>query len=215
MLNLQFVLAPHSTDMYAIKSVLRGSWIHERCKLFSVQSVRFELSGPAEGYVALALSWDTMMVSHSFTWTHPTASDMDLIRKHLSDSVFLKLNEHLKLKATEDWGLLIHHWYNQDFCSPSENVDKMPINLIPFHFLCFILYDIANHQWPNVTCLPLTACLHEQGNDDVYLCIKDGDSVSVSAAFVSGRTYPEEQSQVRLIFCRIIDPTNILHSFHV
>lgn len=58
-------------------------------------------------------------------------------------------------------------------------------------------------------------CLYEQGNDDVYLCIKDGDSVSVSAAFVSGRTYPEDQSQVRLIFCRIIDPTNILHSFHV
>ncbi|XP_056912613.1 putative ferric-chelate reductase 1 [Takifugu flavidus] len=60
-------------------------------------SVRFELSGPAEGYVAFALSWDTMM-----------------------------------------------------------------------------------------------------GNDDVYLCIKDGDSVSVSAAFVSGRTYPEDQSQADL-----------------
>ncbi|XP_008297535.1 putative ferric-chelate reductase 1 [Stegastes partitus] len=33
------------------------------------------------------------------------------------------------------------------------------------------------------------------GNDDVYLCVKDGDRVSVSAGFVSGRTYPEDQSQ--------------------
>uniref|UniRef100_A0AAQ5Y5H7 Ferric-chelate reductase 1a n=1 Tax=Amphiprion ocellaris TaxID=80972 RepID=A0AAQ5Y5H7_AMPOC len=61
---------------------------------FSLQSVMFELSGPAEGYVSFALSWDTWM-----------------------------------------------------------------------------------------------------GNDDVYLCIKDEDRVSVSAAFVSGRTYPEDHSQ--------------------
>ncbi|XP_044074561.1 putative ferric-chelate reductase 1 isoform X2 [Siniperca chuatsi] len=33
------------------------------------------------------------------------------------------------------------------------------------------------------------------GNDDVYMCVKDGDRVSVSAAFVSGRTHPEDQSQ--------------------
>ncbi|XP_015260521.1 PREDICTED: putative ferric-chelate reductase 1, partial [Cyprinodon variegatus] len=33
------------------------------------------------------------------------------------------------------------------------------------------------------------------GNDDVYMCVTDGDSVSVSAAFVSGRTYPEGQTQ--------------------
>ncbi|KAM6919934.1 putative ferric-chelate reductase 1 [Lycodopsis pacificus] len=36
------------------------------------------------------------------------------------------------------------------------------------------------------------------GNDDVYMCVKDGDRVSVSAAFVSGRTQPEDQSQVGL-----------------
>lgn len=35
-----------------------------------------------------------------------------------------------------------------------------------------------------------------QGNDDVYLCVKDDNSVSVSAASVSGRTHPEDQSQV-------------------
>nr|XP_046265658.1 putative ferric-chelate reductase 1 [Scatophagus argus] len=33
------------------------------------------------------------------------------------------------------------------------------------------------------------------GDDDVYMCVKDGDRVSVSAAFVSGRTHPEDQSQ--------------------
>ncbi|KAM4728032.1 putative ferric-chelate reductase 1 [Anableps anableps] len=33
------------------------------------------------------------------------------------------------------------------------------------------------------------------GNDDVYMCVNDGDRVSVSAAFVSGRTHPEDQSQ--------------------
>ncbi|XP_070701310.1 putative ferric-chelate reductase 1 isoform X2 [Pempheris klunzingeri] len=33
------------------------------------------------------------------------------------------------------------------------------------------------------------------GDDDVYMCVKDGDRVSVSAAFVSGRTQPEDQSQ--------------------
>uniref|UniRef100_A0A8C3AD42 Ferric-chelate reductase 1a n=1 Tax=Cyclopterus lumpus TaxID=8103 RepID=A0A8C3AD42_CYCLU len=36
------------------------------------------------------------------------------------------------------------------------------------------------------------------GNDDVYMCVKDGDRVSVSAAFVSGRTHPEDQSQFGL-----------------
>ncbi|XP_071348486.1 putative ferric-chelate reductase 1 [Trachinotus anak] len=33
------------------------------------------------------------------------------------------------------------------------------------------------------------------GNDDVYMCLEDGDRVSVSAAFVSGRTHPEDQTQ--------------------
>ncbi|XP_078121138.1 putative ferric-chelate reductase 1 isoform X1 [Sander vitreus] len=33
------------------------------------------------------------------------------------------------------------------------------------------------------------------GNDDVYMCVKDGDRVLVSAAFVSGRTHPEDQSE--------------------
>uniref|UniRef100_A0A3B4X6P2 Putative ferric-chelate reductase 1 n=1 Tax=Seriola lalandi dorsalis TaxID=1841481 RepID=A0A3B4X6P2_SERLL len=33
------------------------------------------------------------------------------------------------------------------------------------------------------------------GNDDVYMCVKDGDRVSVSAAFVSGRTHPDDQTQ--------------------
>ncbi|XP_071384389.1 putative ferric-chelate reductase 1 [Centroberyx affinis] len=36
------------------------------------------------------------------------------------------------------------------------------------------------------------------GNDDMYMCVKDGDGVSVSAAFVSGRTHPEDQSQSSL-----------------
>ncbi|XP_029309279.1 putative ferric-chelate reductase 1 [Cottoperca gobio] len=33
------------------------------------------------------------------------------------------------------------------------------------------------------------------GDDDVYMCVKDGDRVSVSAAFISGRSHPEDQSQ--------------------
>ncbi|XP_051267523.1 putative ferric-chelate reductase 1 isoform X2 [Dicentrarchus labrax] len=33
------------------------------------------------------------------------------------------------------------------------------------------------------------------GNDDVYMCVKEGHRVSVRAAFVSGRTHPEDQSQ--------------------
>ncbi|XP_022617451.1 putative ferric-chelate reductase 1 [Seriola dumerili] len=33
------------------------------------------------------------------------------------------------------------------------------------------------------------------GNDDVYMCVKDGDRVSVSAAFVSGRTHPDDETQ--------------------
>uniref|UniRef100_A0A3Q3GSV8 Ferric chelate reductase 1 n=1 Tax=Labrus bergylta TaxID=56723 RepID=A0A3Q3GSV8_9LABR len=33
------------------------------------------------------------------------------------------------------------------------------------------------------------------GNDDVYMCVKEGDRVSVSAAFVLGRTHPEDESQ--------------------
>ncbi|XP_053186604.1 putative ferric-chelate reductase 1 [Scomber japonicus] len=36
------------------------------------------------------------------------------------------------------------------------------------------------------------------GNDDVYLCVKDGNRVSVTAAFVSGRTHPEDESQAGL-----------------
>lgn len=33
------------------------------------------------------------------------------------------------------------------------------------------------------------------GNDDAYMCIKDGDRVSVSAAFFRGRTHPEDETQ--------------------
>nr|XP_033507348.1 putative ferric-chelate reductase 1 isoform X3 [Epinephelus lanceolatus] len=33
------------------------------------------------------------------------------------------------------------------------------------------------------------------GNDDVYMCINDGGGISVSAALVSGRTHPEDESQ--------------------
>ncbi|XP_076601131.1 putative ferric-chelate reductase 1 [Chaetodon auriga] len=33
------------------------------------------------------------------------------------------------------------------------------------------------------------------GYDDAYMCVKDGDRVSVSAAFFSGRTHPEDESQ--------------------
>lgn len=45
---------------------------------------------------------------------------------------------------------------------------------------------------------PYARCVFVQGNDDVYLCVKDGSSVSVSAASLSGRTHPEDQSQVTL-----------------
>uniref|UniRef100_A0A3B4TFR5 Putative ferric-chelate reductase 1 n=1 Tax=Seriola dumerili TaxID=41447 RepID=A0A3B4TFR5_SERDU len=76
----------------------------------SVSSVIFELSGPAEGYVAFALSWDTWM-----------------------------------------------------------------------------------------------------GNDDVYMCVKDGDRVSVSAAFVSGRTHPDDETQLAdgVIQCRFSRPVKM------
>ncbi|KAF3698869.1 putative ferric-chelate reductase 1 [Channa argus] len=35
------------------------------------------------------------------------------------------------------------------------------------------------------------------GNDDVYMCVKVGERVSVSAALNPGRTHPEDQSQVK------------------
>uniref|UniRef100_A0A3Q3XRL5 Cytochrome b561 domain-containing protein n=1 Tax=Mola mola TaxID=94237 RepID=A0A3Q3XRL5_MOLML len=43
------------------------------------------------------------------------------------------------------------------------------------------------------------------GNDDVYLCVKDGSKVSVSAAFVNGRTHPKDQSQVIYSICYVIE----------
>ncbi|XP_070775640.1 putative ferric-chelate reductase 1 [Enoplosus armatus] len=60
------------------------------------------------------------------------------------------------------------------------------------------------------------------GDDDVYMCVKDGDVVSVSAAFVSGRTHPEDQSQSGLslvswrladgaIQCRFSRPVKLAH----
>ncbi|XP_056149823.1 putative ferric-chelate reductase 1 [Lampris incognitus] len=33
------------------------------------------------------------------------------------------------------------------------------------------------------------------GDDDVYMCVMDEDRISVSAAYVTGRTHPEDQSQ--------------------
>ncbi|XP_062259516.1 putative ferric-chelate reductase 1 isoform X1 [Platichthys flesus] len=47
------------------------------------------------------------------------------------------------------------------------------------------------------------------GNDDLYMCVKDGDRVSVSAAFVSGRTHPEDQTQAGLssVSWRLADGT--------
>ncbi|XP_064805241.1 putative ferric-chelate reductase 1 isoform X3 [Oncorhynchus masou masou] len=33
------------------------------------------------------------------------------------------------------------------------------------------------------------------GNDDVYLCVRDGDSVDINAAYVSGRAHPELASE--------------------
>lgn len=33
------------------------------------------------------------------------------------------------------------------------------------------------------------------GNDDVYLCVRDGDKVNIDAAYVSGRSHPEVASQ--------------------
>ncbi|KAK2843992.1 hypothetical protein Q5P01_010651 [Channa striata] len=38
------------------------------------------------------------------------------------------------------------------------------------------------------------------GNDDVYMCVKAGEGVSVSAALNTGRTHPEDQSQSGLNF---------------
>ncbi|KAM7401390.1 hypothetical protein PAMA_005536 [Pampus argenteus] len=45
------------------------------------------------------------------------------------------------------------------------------------------------------------------GNDDVYSCVKDGNRVSVNAAFVSGRTHPEDESQsaLSLVSWRLAD----------
>lgn len=45
----------------------------------------------------------------------------------------------------------------------------------------------------NVFC-KCTACF--QGEDDVYMCIRDQDSVSISAAYVEGRTHPEMALEV-------------------
>ncbi|XP_028283839.1 putative ferric-chelate reductase 1 [Parambassis ranga] len=60
------------------------------------------------------------------------------------------------------------------------------------------------------------------GNDDAYMCVQDGDRVSVSAAFISGRTQPEDQSQSGLssvswrladgsIQCRFSRPVRLAH----
>ncbi|KAM9845019.1 putative ferric-chelate reductase 1 [Aulostomus maculatus] len=45
------------------------------------------------------------------------------------------------------------------------------------------------------------------GNDDVYMCVKDGNKVSVDAAFVSGRTDPEDLSKsgLSLVSWRLVD----------
>ncbi|KAK5859411.1 hypothetical protein PBY51_020966 [Eleginops maclovinus] len=45
------------------------------------------------------------------------------------------------------------------------------------------------------------------GDDDVYMCVTDGIRVSVSAAFVSGRSHPEDQSQSGLasVSWRLVD----------
>ncbi|TMS10161.1 Putative ferric-chelate reductase 1 [Larimichthys crocea] len=37
------------------------------------------------------------------------------------------------------------------------------------------------------------------GDDDVYMCVKYGESISVSAAFFSGRTHPEDETQKKCI----------------
>ncbi|XP_040911598.1 putative ferric-chelate reductase 1 [Toxotes jaculatrix] len=60
------------------------------------------------------------------------------------------------------------------------------------------------------------------GKDDVYMCVKDGDRVSVSTAFISGRTHPEDQSQSGIssvswrladgaIQCRLSRPVKLAH----
>lgn len=38
-----------------------------------------------------------------------------------------------------------------------------------------------------------------QGKDDVYLCIKDEDSVNIHAAYVLGRTHPELAQEVHCV----------------
>lgn len=35
-----------------------------------------------------------------------------------------------------------------------------------------------------------------QGNDDVYMCVRDGDQVEINAAYVAGRTHPEVATEV-------------------
>lgn len=46
------------------------------------QSVVFELSGPAEGYVSFALSWDTWMVRKLILYGSLTITDMNIMQNN-------------------------------------------------------------------------------------------------------------------------------------
>ncbi|KAK5877934.1 hypothetical protein CesoFtcFv8_025393 [Champsocephalus esox] len=70
---------------------------------------------------------------------------------------------------------------------------------------CFFLSFVTDQQGGSVTFelsgpaegyLAFALSLDKwMGNDDVYMCVSDGGSVTVSAAYVSGRTYPEPAIQ--------------------
>ncbi|KAK1885269.1 putative ferric-chelate reductase 1 [Dissostichus eleginoides] len=68
---------------------------------------------------------------------------------------------------------------------------------------CFFLSFVTDQQGGSVTFelsgpaegyLTFALSLDKwMGNDDVYMCVSDGGSVTISAAYVSGRTYPERR----------------------
>ncbi|KAJ4925459.1 hypothetical protein JOQ06_018189 [Pogonophryne albipinna] len=70
---------------------------------------------------------------------------------------------------------------------------------------CFFLSFVTDQQGGSVTFelsgpaegyLAFALSLDKwMGNDDVYMCVSDGGSVTISAAYVSGRTYPEPAIQ--------------------
>uniref|UniRef100_A0A3Q1HH92 Ferric-chelate reductase 1a n=1 Tax=Anabas testudineus TaxID=64144 RepID=A0A3Q1HH92_ANATE len=73
-------------------------------------------------------------------------------------------------------------------CDPKEDVDCFFLSFVTFELSGpaegYVGFALSWDTW--------------MGNDDVYMCVKDGNRVSVSAAFLSGRTSPEDQTQAGL-----------------